>query len=141
MRSLGGQEAFPEAGGRDQINGLLQRVIAQGRFEPARVFEHVYYVGAKWASAWAITTPEGIILIDGELAAREGIDVFLSNHAGLDGSKDKLAALASRSQGDSHPYVIGVENVRRMNVRRMMTVLAECGSAALAGFDAAAVPK
>ncbi|MBM3818074.1 MAG: MBL fold metallo-hydrolase [Acidimicrobiia bacterium] len=32
--------------------------------EPARVFDNLYFVGGKLHSAWAITTKEGIILID-----------------------------------------------------------------------------
>ena len=71
-----------------------------------------------------------------KLAGERKIDVFLSNHAGLDGSKEKLEGLKDRGDDDPNPYVIGVENVERM-----MTVLAECGSAALASYDAAAVPK
>src|SRR5687768_8122524 len=32
--------------------------------EPAKVFDNLYFVGSKNESAWAITTSEGIILID-----------------------------------------------------------------------------
>src|SRR5690349_2092593 len=32
--------------------------------EPARVFDNLYFVGGAVHSAWALTTPEGIILID-----------------------------------------------------------------------------
>jgi len=32
--------------------------------EPAKVFDDVYFVGTKDRSSWALTTPEGIILID-----------------------------------------------------------------------------
>src|SRR6266850_1527330 len=32
--------------------------------EPARVFDNLYFVGSKIHSAWALTTGEGIILID-----------------------------------------------------------------------------
>ena len=274
---------------KDKLHDVLQKVIAMGRFEPARVFDNVYYVGAKWVSAWAIKTSEGIILIDtlnnedeakatieaglreldldpasikkiivthahgdhygaaryfhskygaeiimsktdweelarpvlqyddslwgrppergtaisdgdkvtlggysvtavqtpghtpgtlslvfpvtdrgkkhvamlwggngfnfGEdsqraasfvksarnfrdLAQRENIDVFVSNHAGLDGSEAKLKALKARSAGDPNPYVIGVPAVERT-----MTVLAECGAAVLSSFDASSVPN
>ncbi|WP_341579614.1 hypothetical protein [Microbacterium schleiferi] len=31
---------------------------------PAQVFENLFLVGSRWVSAWAITTSEGIILID-----------------------------------------------------------------------------
>ncbi len=32
--------------------------------EPARIFDNLYFVGNKASSSWALTTPEGIILID-----------------------------------------------------------------------------
>lgn len=31
---------------------------------PGKAFDNLYYVGAQWVSAWAIDTPDGIILID-----------------------------------------------------------------------------
>lgn len=31
---------------------------------PGKVFDNLYFVGSKWVSAWAITTSDGIILID-----------------------------------------------------------------------------
>jgi len=274
---------------KQAIHGVLQKFIAMGRFEPARVFDNLYFVGAKWVSAWAIRTDEGIILIDTlnneqeardtieaglrelgldpasikkiivthahgdhygsaqylrdkygaevimsekdwqelakpvlqyddslwgrpptkgtgvsdgdavtlgdttvtvyetpghtpgtlslvfavkdhgqahtamiwggngfnfgadagrfvsyiksaerfrDLAKDRDIDVFLSNHAALDGSGPKLKALKTRTKDQPNPYVIGVEGVQRT-----MSVLAECGDAVLASFDAVAVPQ
>ena len=71
-----------------------------------------------------------------DLAQGKGIDVFLSNHSGLDGTGPKLKALKARSPGDANPFVIGVDAVTRD-----MTVLSECGKAVLASFDAEAVPQ
>jgi metallo-beta-lactamase class B len=31
---------------------------------PGKAFDNLYFVGSKWVSTWAITTSEGIILID-----------------------------------------------------------------------------
>jgi len=31
---------------------------------PGKAFDNLYFVGSKWVSAWAITTSDGIILID-----------------------------------------------------------------------------
>lgn len=31
---------------------------------PGKAFDNLYFVGSKWVSAWAITTSEGIILVD-----------------------------------------------------------------------------
>ena len=62
-----------------------------------------------------------------ELAANAGADVLLSNHTDYDGSKVKLPALAKRSPGAPHPYVVGADSVRRY-----LTVANECAQAALA---------
>jgi metallo-beta-lactamase class B len=281
---LGSQYVIPE----DKLHGALEKFIGQGGLPPAQVFDNLYFVGAKWVSAWAVKTSEGIILIDAlnnadevkayvepglrefgmdpadiekvivthahgdhygganylhetygseiilseadwkelekpelqyddelwgrppergtavndgdevtlgdtsleiletpghtpgtvsvvipirdgdeehkailwggngfnfgrdperfrsyvgsaarvaELAESEGIDVFLSNHSGLDGTEAKTQQLASRGEGEPHPYVIGVPNVQRA-----MTALRECGLANLASFDASALP-
>ena len=37
------------------------------RIEPARVFDNLYMLGTKTVTAWALTTPEGIILFDAML--------------------------------------------------------------------------
>ena len=42
----------------------LAALIAKPAPPPGRAFDNLYYVGAQWVSAWAINTPEGIILID-----------------------------------------------------------------------------
>ncbi|MBS0338334.1 MAG: MBL fold metallo-hydrolase [Proteobacteria bacterium] len=47
-----------------QGEAYLSKMINQPVPEPGRAFDNLYYVGAKWVSAWAITTPQGIILID-----------------------------------------------------------------------------
>ncbi len=62
-----------------------------------------------------------------EIATEAGADVLLSNHTDYDGSKQKLPALATRTAGAPHPYVVGTESVRRY-----LTVAHECGLAALA---------
>ncbi|WP_300779895.1 MBL fold metallo-hydrolase [Enhydrobacter sp.] len=53
---------------------------------PTKVFDNLYFVGAKWVSAWAITTDGGIILLDSlnnEQEAREDIEGGLKE-LGLD---------------------------------------------------------
>lgn len=59
-----------------------------------------------------------------ELAAKMGADVLLSNHPQYDGFKNKISALARRSAGQPHPYVIGTESVGRF-----LTVAEECARA------------
>lgn len=50
------------------ISGLPQvsvdKLRAMPTPEPARVFDNLYFVGNHWVSAWAITTSDGIILVD-----------------------------------------------------------------------------
>jgi metallo-beta-lactamase class B len=63
---------LPQSGGEDS-NDNLPRFIANPATVPARdtsfaepvkVFDNLYFVGGKLHSAWALTTKEGIILID-----------------------------------------------------------------------------
>jgi len=63
---------LPQSGGedtRDNVpNYITNPASAPARdvwyAEPARVFDNLYFVGGKLHSAWALTTGEGIILID-----------------------------------------------------------------------------
>ncbi len=47
-----------------QGEAYLSRMINQPVPPPGKAFDNLYYVGAKWVSAWAISTSQGIILID-----------------------------------------------------------------------------
>ena len=63
---------LPQSGGedtRDNIPGYVTNPAsapARGTWyaEPAKVFDNLYFLGGKVHSAWALTTSEGIILID-----------------------------------------------------------------------------
>lgn len=63
---------LPQSGGedtRDNVPGYVTNpATAPARetwyVEPAKVFDNLYFVGGKIHSAWALTTSEGIILID-----------------------------------------------------------------------------
>src|SRR4026209_1091452 len=63
---------LPQSGGEDTSDNLPDYVTNPARAparetwyaEPARVFDNLYFVGGKVHSAWALTTSEGIILID-----------------------------------------------------------------------------
>jgi metallo-beta-lactamase class B len=59
-----------------------------------------------------------------EVAAKAGADVLLSNHSNYDGTKTKLPALAKRTAGAPHPYVVG-----NASVGRFLTVAEECAKA------------
>src|SRR5437899_6955885 len=63
---------LPQSGGEDSSD-VLPAYIANPASapardswyaEPARVFDNLYFVGGKIHSSWALTTREGIILID-----------------------------------------------------------------------------
>jgi metallo-beta-lactamase class B len=42
----------------------LAKLIALPAPPPGKAFDNLYFVGGKWVSAWALTTSDGIILID-----------------------------------------------------------------------------
>ena len=46
------------------VDKLLASQIARAAPEPGKAFDNLYYVGSAWVSAWAISTSQGIILID-----------------------------------------------------------------------------
>ena len=68
--------------------------------EPAKVFDNLYFVGTKVHSSWALTTSDGIILIDTlyDYASEEAIVAGLKK-LGLDPIKVKYA-IVSHAHGD-----------------------------------------
>ena len=48
-----------------------------------------------------------------EVAEREGVDVEIQNHPIFDDTPTRLAALAARSPGEPHPFVIGKDGYQR----------------------------
>ena len=47
------------------------------RVEPFKVFDNLYYVGAKWVSSWLLVSDQGLIVFD---AAYEGLtDLIIEN--------------------------------------------------------------
>lgn len=71
-----------------------------------------------------------------ELAKSEGIDVFLSNHQGLDRTYDKIDAIEAGTENEANPFVIGEEAVARS-----LTAMRHCVAAQLASFAPEAVPN
>ena len=57
-------------------------------------------------------------------ATKAGADVFLSNHPSWDGSTPKMAALANRTPGAPHPYVIGAKSLQNY-----LTIAEHCARA------------
>jgi metallo-beta-lactamase class B len=68
----------PPAGkpSQEETDKLLEKLINQPRPQPGKAFDNLYYVGAKWVSAWAIKTSDGIILIDSLNNADEAKDLI-----------------------------------------------------------------
>lgn len=49
---------------QDAVDDLVKRMIERPAPEPTAVLDNLYYIGSAWVSAWALSTTEGIILID-----------------------------------------------------------------------------
>ena len=55
-----GQAAMPTSAPSPSIEALM----AQPAPPPGKAFDNLAFVGAKWVSAWALITSDGIILLD-----------------------------------------------------------------------------
>lgn len=66
-----------------------------------------------------------------KLAREAGVDVFISNHAGRDGSIERMAALSDRQPDEPHPFIVGVDGYS------LFTVLEQCALAQAARFQRA----
>jgi metallo-beta-lactamase class B len=64
-----------------------------------------------------------------DIMKTENADIFLSNHVSFDDSIRKMAALRERKAGESNPYVVGQDAVRRF-----LTILGECALATKASI-------
>jgi len=49
---------------QDLVDKGIAAQIARPAPAPGQAFENLYFVGGAWASAWALKTSDGIILID-----------------------------------------------------------------------------
>jgi metallo-beta-lactamase class B len=47
-----------------QEHAELAKLMTNSYLPPAKVFDNLYFLGTSWVSAWAVTTPKGIILFD-----------------------------------------------------------------------------
>jgi metallo-beta-lactamase class B len=98
-----GQRAAPAG---QQANTPATRTAppaSQWYAEPAKVFDNLYFVGSKDVSAWAVTTSDGIVLIDSlyEYSVEEEIANGLKK-LGLDPSKIKYVIV---THGHSDHYL------------------------------------
>lgn len=51
-----------------------------------------------------------------QVAASEGVDVFLSNHPARDGALEKMARLSARKPGEGNPFVMGKDSLKAFDV-------------------------
>ena len=58
------QPASPVRPPQAQVDAGILKQIMRPVPAPFRAFDNLYFVGGAWSSAWAITTPAGIIVLD-----------------------------------------------------------------------------
>jgi metallo-beta-lactamase class B len=115
---------------------------------PGKAFDNLYFVGSKWVSTWALTTSDGIILIDAmdnEEEAERIVEGGLKT-LGLDPSKVKTI-IVTHGHGDHHGGVSYF--VRRYNSRvvvseadwTMMETNLEFDNSLWAGLRSATFPS
>lgn len=81
-RALAGTEIRPElltvlCGSREETLALVTPLLLRPTdTPPARVFDGLYWVGTTFVGAWAITTSDGIVLIDAMNTWREARDLI-----------------------------------------------------------------
>ena len=81
----------------------LEKLMALPAPPPGRAFDNLYFVGGKWVSAWALTTSDGIILLDAmnnDDDAEHTIERGLKS-VGLDPSKVKTI-IVTHGHGDHY---------------------------------------
>jgi len=93
------------------VDASILKNILRPAPAPGRAFDNLYFVGGAWASAWALETPEGIILIDALNNAKEAealIDGGLRK-LGLDPARIRYV-IVTHAHGDHYggaEYLIG----------------------------------
>jgi metallo-beta-lactamase class B len=94
----------------------IETQIARPAPEPGKAFDNLYFVGSAWVSAWALTTSEGIILIDAlnnEAEAAALIEGGMKK-LGLDPAQIKYIVV-THAHGDHYggaPYLAGKYKAR-----------------------------
>jgi metallo-beta-lactamase class B len=70
-----------------------QTAVARQRMEPVKLFDNLYYMGFNDVGAWAITTSDGIILLDTLNSPQEAEEIIAADlkKVGLDPANIKIA--------------------------------------------------
>jgi metallo-beta-lactamase class B len=97
-----GQRATPPAPAAAAPAQRTSPPASQWYAEPAKVFDNLYYIGSKDVSAWAVTTSDGIIVIDAlyDYSVEEQIVNGLKK-VGLDPTKIKYVVV-THGHGDHY---------------------------------------
>lgn len=87
----------------DTDGSMIRTLMQQPPVAPRQVFDNLYFVGARWVSAWALKTSEGIILIDALNNAQEVDAVLLPGmrRLGLDPAQIKMVVI-THGHGDHY---------------------------------------
>lgn len=106
-RHLAEPDLMPEFNWRCLYSPLDKATVFQiqhnGLIEPTRVFDQLYSVGQNAVSAWALDTPDGIILIDALDNADEARDIIVPNlrKLGLDPARLRYV-IVTHGHGDHY---------------------------------------
>ena len=99
-----------------ELDRGLRALIAKPAPPPGKAFDNLYFVGADWVSAWALDTPDGIILIDAlnnQMEATALIEGGMRK-LGLDPARIKYV-IVTHGHGDHYggaPYIAQKYNAR-----------------------------
>ncbi|MDA1183340.1 MAG: MBL fold metallo-hydrolase [Acidobacteria bacterium] len=111
--TLAGSDLVPQAESFCTATGPLRLALARQAaglppienytIEPTRVFDNMYFIGMSSQNAWAITTSDGIILLDTLNSTEEARDVIVPSmeKVGLDPAQIKYIILGHGHPGQS----------------------------------------
>jgi len=94
----------------EQVDRYLTSQIALPAPPPGQAFDNLYFVGGAWVSAWALTTTEGILLIDALDNQTEASTLIEGGlrRLGLDPARIKVIVV-THGHGDHYggvPYLV-----------------------------------
>ncbi len=110
---LAGSDLLPQAKMFCTATGPLRLAVARQQaglpqlenyvIEPTRVFDNMYFIGMSSQNAWAITTSEGIILIDTLNSTEEARDILVPGlkKVGLDPARIKYIVVSHGHPGQT----------------------------------------